>query len=342
MLDLAYIHRLPKTRPALIQGLQSLAGRGLMAFFLVAAAADAGYRLFWGISPQTKEKCLVYSRLPHWASLIYENLFELLLLIVASVFISLVLERYLLRNCRFVPTNPLTAFLYGALMPVCSCGILPLAARLRNRTGSSAMLALLVTGPLLSPQIIVLSLTVAGPVYTVSRILATLILALTSGLLIGRMIPEPDNLPDSADCRKGCDKSRAGTLSDTWQIVKGILPSAVLAGTLGMFVESFRPLEHIAAAKTFGSPFGVIAATLAGTPLYLCNGADIVFLRPLMDGGGLPLGTALAFSLSSSSICTASLVLMYHLLGKKTTIAYLIHIVAGTFLIGMLLNYLHP
>jgi len=318
-----------------------LLGCWFVALFLFLASADAVYRIAGGISPQTKYRCLLYSSLPHWAFLVYENVIELMLLIVASVFISLLIERHLSRYARFLPTNPLSAFFYGAIIPICSCGILPMAARLRNRTGFSAMAALLVTGPLLSPQIIILSLTVAGPFYTISRIGATFIMAMTAGLVIGRLNPDFKGAENSTGCQKLCKNNNGGTLYDTWLIVKGILPSAILAGTLGILIESFKPLEHIASSGALSSPVGILAATLVGVPLYLCNGADIIFLKPLMTGGALPLGTALAFSLSSSSVCLASLVLMSYLLGKKIAILYLSHIVTGTLLIGMILNYLH-
>ncbi len=302
------------------------------------AAADTVYRLAWGISPQTRDRCLFYARLPRWAGLFYENLAELVVLVVAGVFISVLLERHLSRYSRFIPTNPLAAFFYGALIPVCSCGILPLAARFKERMGAATTISLLVTGPLLSPQIIILSFSVAGPVYGAARIGATLVLALSSILVMGRAKPR---LPGTAGCPGGCKKFSGGILTQTWNISRNILPWALLAGSLGILVQSFRPLERLVQNGLLSSPLGVVAATLAGVPVYLCNGADIVFLRPLMEGG-LPLGTALAFSLSSSSVCAASLVLMSRLLGKKVTALFLIHITCGTLLLGMILNRFHP
>lgn len=308
---------------------------------LVLIAIDIVYRLFWGISPQTKGRCILFSHFPRWASLLYENLAELAMIIIASVFISVLLERPLSRYPRMIPTNPLTAFLYGALIPVCSCGILPLAARFKDRMRLPAMAALLVTGPLLSPQILLLSLAVAGPAYTMVRISATLTLALTSGLVISHLGARPAIGTGTAACSKDCNRHGQGILSDTWEIAKEILPSALMAGSLGIVIEVFQPLERLAVAGILRSPLGVLAATLAGVPVYLCNGADIVFLKPLM-ADGLPLGTALAFSLTSSSVCAASLVLMSHLLGKRTTVFFLAHIVTGAILIGILLNRIYP
>ncbi|MDQ7797352.1 MAG: permease [Candidatus Edwardsbacteria bacterium] len=317
------------------------AGRGLVAVSLLCFSLDLLYRLFWGISPQTRDRCLLYASLPRWAGLLYENLVELILLIIASVFLSVLLERHLTQYSRMIPSNPLAAFLCGAMIPVCSCGILPLAARFKDRMGLPAMAALLVTGPLLSPQILLLSLTVAGPAYTAARIAATLALALTSGLVIGRPGTRLSGQAGAPGCSKDCGKHTQAVLSDTWETVKGILPSALMAGSLGVVIAIFNPLERLNAVGILRSPLGVLAATLAGVPVYLCNGADIVFLKPLM-AEGLPLGTALAFSVTSSSVCATSLVLMSHLLGKRTTGLFLAHIVTGTILIGILLNRIYP
>jgi len=316
-------------------------GKLIVIPVLVLLTIDTGYRLLWGISPQTRDRCILFSNLPRWASLLYENIFELGLIIVASVFIAVVLEKYLSKYSGLIPTHPMTAFLYGAMIPVCSCGILPLVSRFKDRMSLRTLIALLVTGPLLSPQIIIMSFTILGPVYAVARLISTFILAMAVGLAIDLHGAKQGPAVGPSSCQSSCKKPRGNIFVETWETVKKILPFALLAGVLGIIIEIFKPLELIKAHGVLNSVAGLLVAVLVGIPIYLCNGADIVFLQPLVSCGNLPLGTAIAFSLISSSVCAASLVMMSCFLGKKTTWLFLIHIITGTLIIGIVLNNIH-
>ena len=83
--------------------------------------------------------------------------------------------------------------------------------------------------------------------------------------------------------------------------------------------------------------YGLLAATSVGLPLYLCSGQEVLLLKPLMDMG-LPLGHAIAFTISTNGICLTSIALLVGAIGKKTTIWLTALFWVGSFVLGYLTN----
>ncbi|MBP1664757.1 MAG: putative permease [Bacteroidetes bacterium] len=61
-----------------------------------------------------------------WFFQLYENFIELFVVVILGVFVGVLIEQYFNKIKRFYPKNQWLAFLYGAILPVCSCGVLPL------------------------------------------------------------------------------------------------------------------------------------------------------------------------------------------------------------------------
>jgi uncharacterized membrane protein YraQ (UPF0718 family) len=76
-----------------------------------------------------------------------------------------------------------------------------------------------------------------------------------------------------------------------------------------------------------------------GVPLYFCNGAEVLFLRPLLNHG-FPVGTAIAFSISATAVCATSIAMLLKLLGARTTIALLVCLLTLAFAAALAINAL--
>jgi uncharacterized membrane protein YraQ (UPF0718 family) len=74
-----------------------------------------------------------------------------------------------------------------------------------------------------------------------------------------------------------------------------------------------------------------------GTPLYLCTGEEVIFLKPLMDLG-LPLGHAVAFTITSTGICISAIAVLFRVIGRKHTIALVAGFVVLPFILGYVIN----
>ncbi len=78
------------------------------------------------------------------------------------------------------------SFALAAILPVCSCGVIPLAKTMIDRGGSGARdgLVFLATAPLLSPIIVLLGIEILGGGYVLLRIAASLILAVVIAFVV--------------------------------------------------------------------------------------------------------------------------------------------------------------
>ena len=306
--------------PVIADGARLHQKRALLAKLLVAVSVtlltlDMIYRNLAGITYQTKDSCVLYTTFPRWMAMAYEYFIELMLIVVVGIFAATLLEKYFPRINRLVPKNPVSAFLCASIIPVCSCSAIPLIRPMEGRIPFRAIITFIVAAPLLNPYIIMVSVTVLGLEYALLRIACSFILAVSTGFVVEffynrmkvRHIKFPSLCSSAGACSKSADRD---IFSRTFQIFKKLLPFLILAGFLSLAMEIFSPGSWLKGIDLSGSVAGNILVILIGIPIYFCNGADVLFLRPLMLHGGLPLGTAVAFSMTSTSVCISSLILL--------------------------------
>ena len=111
---------------------------------------------------------------------------------------------------------------------------------------------------------------------------------------------------------------------------------------LGVMIELTAPANFLKGYPVSNNLFGVLVVILAGIPIYLCHGAEVLFLRPLIHQGGLSLGTAMAFSLASTSVCITSFVMLIKFMGKRLSIILLAYLIIAMLFLGLLINVMVP
>jgi uncharacterized membrane protein YraQ (UPF0718 family) len=346
-------------------------------------AADIVYRLTKDISYVNREQCVLFRALPRPGFLVWEYFFETLVVVFVGTFLAVWLSRQFVRLRRFMPTNPVTAFLYGAVVPVCSCGVIPLAGSMRERLGLTTTVALVLAAPLLSPYIMVLSFSVLGTTYGLLRIGAAFVLTMVCASAvsrIARVLPPgavPIALPAVASlgaageayvlpgvgrrgigqtglgpggmrslgaaaagvgCARQC--AAAGDIYlETLRIVRGLAPYLAVAAAIGLGLEYLGPRQFLLRGAPGSGPGEVIVWALVGMPLYFCNGAEVLFLRPLVSHG-LPLGTAIAFSLTSTAVCITSMAMLFKVIGARLTLALTACVTASAIGLAFVINWL--
>ena len=300
---------------------------------------DTVYKYYYGITYLKREDSILYTLLPKWGFLLFEHFVELFLVVTVAIFAAAIIEKYFFRLKRFIPKNTLTAFIYASVIPVCSCSAIPLVRAMKDKLPFRAIITFVVAAPLLNPYIIMLSVTVLGVRYAILRIFCSCVLAVSSGYIIETFYKRPEHQEFGA--WNGCNNSEnciAGgknVYDETFLVFKKILPYLLVAGVLGMIVDLFVP-KHLFENYDLSNYFlGTALVILIGIPVYFCNGADVLFLQPLLQYSHLPLGTAMAFSLTSTSVCISSLVLLIRFIGKKLTVALLASVVIITFLLSL-------
>lgn len=93
------------------------------------------------------------------------------------------------------------AALFGAPLPLCSCGVIPAALGLRRAGASkSSTVSFLVSTPETGVDSVAITYALMGPFMAITRPIAAIISAITAGLLVGRM--EESEVKTTSDISK--------------------------------------------------------------------------------------------------------------------------------------------
>ncbi|MGH0028524.1 MAG: SO_0444 family Cu/Zn efflux transporter, partial [Myxococcota bacterium] len=276
------------------------------------------------------------------------------------------------------PRAVLTAALFGAPIPLCSCGVLPAAAELRKKgAGRAPTMSFLVSTPETGVDSIALTYGLFGGVMAVVRPVAAVLTALVAGLLSmlvpGREEPVDDaaleDLPlhdhdhDGEEhamaekaSRRSSAKGRRGRPRPWWEGTGDRLQRATRYGfvtllddlsfwlTVGLLLtgvlSAALPDDFFSTALGLdGGLLPMLVVMLAGVPLYLCASASTPVAAALVAKGLSP-GAALVFLLVGPATNAATIAVVGRLLGRRQLRIYLGSIVGVSLLAGLLLDAL--
>jgi len=318
--------------------------RVLIYFTILLLLVDFIYKSYFGITYHTREKCILYTTLPRWLFLLYEFTVDLFMTVLVGIFLGTLLQKYFVKYKRLYPKNQLSAFLYASVIPVCSCSAIPMMAAMQGQLRLRTIITFVVAAPLLNPYIVALSFTVLGNQYAIIRIISSLVLAVSTGYFAELVAPktaisDPEKLLNCSSST--CSVPGKSIYSESFRIFRQLIPYLVIAGIISLAFEIYQPTELLEKLQLKEGPISAAVFSIVGMPLYFCNGADILFLQPLVNYGDLSLGTSVAFSLTSTAICISSFMMLLKYLGKKLTIHISLFILAAIFIISQIIGILN-
>jgi len=241
------------------------------------------------------------------------------------------------------------AALFGVPLPLCSCGVIPVAASLHRQGASrAATVSFLLSTPQTGIDSIGATYSLMGPVFAVFRPLAALLTGILGGTLVqyldtpehatpartGTAAPGTPHAEISADglCRRVC---RYGFLDLPRDIGRSLLLGIVVAGAISALVP-----EDFFSATLGTGPQAMLVMMLVGIPLYVCATGSVPIAAAFMAKGVSP-GAALVFLITGPATNAATISTVWKSLGKRTAFLYLATVVicalaAGLFLDGIL------
>jgi uncharacterized membrane protein YraQ (UPF0718 family) len=314
--------------------------RAALVISALVVASDIVYKIVNNISYVNRDQCVLFRVLPKAGFIIFEYFFETVVIVFVGIYIAGLLGRWFLRFQRFFPKNPFTAFLYASVIPVCGCGVIPLLSSMQGRMKFVTTMSFVLAASLLSPYVLVLSFSVLGFTYGMLRIVSSFIVVMATAYILGLLKREDARTEPAwigAGCAKTCDGQEGDVYLETYEMFKSLLPYLLIGGGLGVLLELIGPRFFLMNRQTGGGLIGAFVWVLIGVPLYFCNGAEVLFLRPLVNHG-FPLGTAVAFSLTSTAICTTSIAMLFKIIGKRLTIALVACVALISLTLALLIN----
>ena len=241
----------------------------------------------------------------------------------------------------------LKASVFGVPLPLCSCGVVPVAASLRRHGASrGATTAFLLSTPQTGVDSVLVTLGLLGPVFAVFRPLAALITGVVGGCVVDAVEHGDAANQDSAPvCSDECCATvhGEGKLKKMLRYGFVVLPrdigramgvGLVLAGIIAVAV----PNDFF--TGTLGSGvWAMLLMMVVAIPVYVCATASVPIAAALIAKGVSP-GVALVFLIAGPATNAATLTTIWKVLGRRTTLTYLATVAAAALLSGLMLDYL--
>jgi uncharacterized membrane protein YraQ (UPF0718 family) len=229
----------------------------------------------------------------------------------------------------------------GMLLPVCSCGIVPLHRTLRDRRlAPSAAAGLLVASPELGPAALLLSFALLGPALAVARICTAAVAAIVVAFLFS--YAGGDNaLPSDLDSTPQLPSAKASDAIGhalRFGFVEMLDHTApwLLAGLLAAaLAEPTIPHDAFVASSPV---LVVVVAALLGVPFYVSASAAMPLLAVLMHKGLSP-GAVAAFLLTAPAVTPATVSLLSARFGMRTARIFAVAVVVVAIASGLAIDH---
>lgn len=244
------------------------------------------------------------------------------------------------------------ASLFGVPLPLCSCGVIPVAASIRRHGASrAATTAFLLSTPQTGVDSIAVTYALLGPVFAIFRPLAALITGVIGGSMV-ELFGDPrdaDPVRDSAStaCEEACCQGRHdrsipvrvltyGFVTLPRDIGAALLVGILIAGSLAALVP-----QDALHAYVGGGILSILIMMAVGVPIYVCATASVPIAAGFMHMGASP-GAALAFLIAGPATNAATLTTVWKVMGRRTTIIYAGTVALSAVACGLVLDWLIP
>ncbi len=246
------------------------------------------------------------------------------------------------------------ATLLGVPMPLCSCGVIPVATALSEQGASrSATTSFLTSTPQTGVDSIVPTWVILGPVITIVKVVAAVISGLVSGLLAGFLggnDSEPEAKKDSSCCHEFESKSdqpdrrnllvriKDGLQYGLFGLPGELAISLVIGLALGGLITVLFPASSLADAGLTSGFSAYLMVTLLSVPLYVCATGSIPLAASLL-GAGLSPGAALVLLIAGPATNITTITVMLRVLKWQGLTAYLVTIIGFAWIFAFILDF---
>lgn len=240
----------------------------------------------------------------------------------------------------------------GMLLPICSCGVVPLSLGLYySGAYLGPTLAFLVATPIINPAAVILAYAMLGPqitaIYFISGFVIPFVIGIAGNTLGGPELQSPAAAAISEEAVRKFDQNRPPLLQRLkggieWgfndlavQTCRFIIVGVAFAALLLTAVPTSFILDYLSDPKMM-SLFGI---TLLGCVMYVCALGHIPFIAALVAAGAAP-GVAVTFLLSSVATNFPEMVSIWRLIGRRAVMIYTGMLVVFGLAFGYLTNFL--
>ncbi len=221
----------------------------------------------------------------------------------------------------------LKSTLMGIPIPLCSCGVIPVASTIRNSGASKgSTVSFLISTPQTGIDSVFMTYGMMGPVFAIFRPFAAFISGIISGIVVNRFDYESHN-----HVSKNYSKQEKVNLLERLKIGFNygfvVLPSDILVPLLqGLSVAALIsiaiPPDFIATYFSDSKYLVFILMLFISLPIYVCATASVPIAVALM-AKGVSAGAVFVFLMAGPATNASSIAVVKKILGKKIMFLYL-------------------
>jgi len=243
---------------------------------------------------------------------------------------------------------------FGAILPICSCGVIPLAVSLyRSGVRLGPVMAFASATPIINPAAVILSFALLGPQLSMAYIALGLLLPFLVGFMVEHFGDKPFTEAQTAEqpVTSSCcstEQTCAPSASILSRVISGLRwgffdlgPSIgfylAIGVMLGALLNTFVPDAWMQQYLNGQSFWGLFAAAILGATIYVCAVAHIPLVASLIASGAGP-GAAIVFLVTGTATNLPELFTLYKTIGKRTVIIYSCVLISASLVAGWLVN----
>jgi len=245
------------------------------------------------------------------------------------------------------------ASLFGVPLPLCSCGVIPVAAYLRKEgAGKGSTLSFLSSTPTTGVDSILATYSLLGPLFAVIRPVAAFFAGILSGSLTGilekKQNEEKIKLPEENSCAIcNVEEFHSHSFFEKIKYIfqygfieliddagKWILIGVIAGGIIGFLIPGDF-IEQYLSNPWLAYPIML----LISIPMYICATGSIPIAAALIIKGMTP-GAGLIFLIAGPATNTATLAFVSGKLGKRILFIYLFAIIVTAVLFGLIVDHI--
>jgi len=238
------------------------------------------------------------------------------------------------------------AALLGVPTPFCSCSAVPLfIGFIESGIPLGVTFSFLIASPLINEVAATMLFAMFGWQIAALYIGSGLLIAIIAGIVIGRLGLEKE--VESFVYKHHSKKKREEKMTlkeriefgidESKRITLKVLPYLLLGIAIGGFIHGYAPADLLLQIAGPNNPLAVPIAVLIGIPLY-SNAAGMVPIVGVLIDKGLPIGTALAFTMAVIGLSLPEMIILRKVLKPKLLAIFALILCISFTLTGIIFN----
>lgn len=254
-------------------------------------------------------------------------------------------SKRILGRFRGVWANIISALL-GTVTPFCSCSSIPLFIGFTSAgLPIGVTFSFLISSPMVDLGSFVLLISIFGTKVAVIYIVLGLVIAVIGGMIIERLHMEKHI--ESFVLSAGSIDIESPDLTIRERLIyakeqmlntfRKVFPYILVGVGIGALIHNWLPENTVETVLGSNNPFGVIFATIVGTPMY----ADIFGTIPIAEAllsKGAQLGSVLSFMMAVTTLSLPSLIMLRKAVKPQLLAVFIVICVTGIIIVGYLFN----